>query len=505
MRFAKFAAALVAMMGIAGAPALAAGVLTVGNPFAPVSIDPALSGNGRAGTFLMPAYEPLVRTRPDGTIEPALAESWSVTPDNKTVTFTLRKDARFSDGEAVTAAAAKKSIEYWVGKKGPFSTNLATLTSIDVVDDYTFKITLGSGNPNIVSLFDTYWLTGDLISPKALDDGANLGAATFGAGPYVLDSASTIVGKSYVYTPNPYYYDKSKIYWDKVVISVFEDQNSAIPAMKTGQLKLLISDALTGHANETKLPENIRIVSNPVLWTGLFLSDRDGIVNPALKDVRVRQALNYGVDRALVTNALFGKLAEPTDQLQGKGFVGHDDAIEAKYPYDPVKAKALLADAGYAGGLELKTAYVHSTLSNILFQALAGQYRKIGVTLKGQEVQNSGRLRRPLRKSNSNSMIVNTNSGVPYLAKFQVLDPKGGYNYYNTEDPKLAQLIADASALPADKSEDAWKKVYAYVADIAWFAPISAMHVVYFATSDIDAPKPGQSTVIDLVRVKPAP
>ena len=504
MRIVKSTAALAAAMWLSGAPAMAGGVLTVGNPFAPVSMDPAFSGNGRAGTFLMPAYEPLVRSRPDGTFEPALAESWTVTPDNKSVTFALRKDAKFSDGEPVAAAAAKKSIEYWVGKKGPFSTNLATLTSIDVVDEHTFKITLSSGNPNILSLFDTYWLSGDLISPKALDSGVNLGAATAGAGPYVLDPANTIAGKSYAYLPNPYYYDKSRIYWDKVVISVFEDQNSAIPAMKTGQLKLLVSDPLTGHANENKLAPNMRIVSDPVQWTGLFLSDRDGVVNPALKDIRVRQALNFGVDRALVTTALFGKLAEPTDQLQGRGFMGHDDANEAKYPYDPVKAKALLTDAGFGSGLELKTAYVHSTLSNILFQALAGQYHKIGVTLKGVELQNLGAVAPGAAQKQYDSLIANTNSGVPYLAKFQTLDPHGSYNNYQTEDPKLAQLIAEASALPADKSEEAWKKVYAYVADIAWFVPISAMHVVYFATSDIDAPKPGQSTVIDLVRVKPA-
>ena len=206
----------------------------------------------------------------------------------------------------------------------------------------------------------------------------------------------------------------------------------------------------------------------------------------------------------MVTQALFGKLAEPTDQRQGKGFVGHDDAIEAKYPFDPAKAKALLAEAGYAGGLELKAGYVHSTLSNVLFQALAGQYRKIGVTLKGVEFQNLGALAPGAAQKQFDSVIANTNSGVPYLAKFQVLDPKGSYNYYNSVDSNLTQLIEEASALPADKSEEAWKKVYAHVADIAWFVPISAMHVVYFVTSDVDAPKPGASTVIDLARVKPA-
>ncbi|SDR57793.1 peptide/nickel transport system substrate-binding protein [Rhizobiales bacterium GAS191] len=501
----KITAAAASMFAVAYVgPGDAAGVLTVGNPFAPVSMDPAFSGNGRAGTFLLPAYEPLVRTLPDGSFEPALATSWSVSADNREVTFTLRQDAKFSDGEPVTAAAAKRSIEYWRSKNGPFATNLATATSIDVLEPYKFKIVLSSGNPNVVSLFDAYWLSGDLISPKALDAGANLGAQTFGAGPYKLDPSATIAGKSYAYVPNEFYYDKSKIKWDKVVISVFEDQNSAIQAMKTGQLKLLISDPLTGHDNAASLPKELRIISDPVQWIGLILSDRDGVVNPALKDVRVRQALNYGVDRKLVSMALFGNLGDPTDQLQGKGFIGHDEAIETKYPYDPAKAKALLAEAGYANGLEIKTAYVHNTLSAVFIQALAGQYRKIGVAIKGIESQNLGALANAFGQKQVDALIFNTNSGVPYLAKFQPLDVNGSVNYYHSVDPALTQLIADASALNADKADEAWKKVYAYVADIAWFVPVSAVHVVYFASNAIEAPKPGQSTVIDLIRVTPA-
>jgi hypothetical protein len=67
MRFLSFAAALAVAAGLSGPPTMAGGVLTVGNPFAPISMDPALSGNGRAGTFMMPAYEPLVRTRSSAT------------------------------------------------------------------------------------------------------------------------------------------------------------------------------------------------------------------------------------------------------------------------------------------------------------------------------------------------------------------------------------------------------------------------------------------------------
>jgi hypothetical protein len=77
------------------------------------------------------------------------------------------------------------------------------------------------------------------------------------------------------------------------------------------------------------------------------------------------------------------------------------------------------------------------------------------VTLKGVELQNLGAIAPGAAQKQFDSLITNTNSGVPYLAKFQVLDPKGSYNNYNSVDPKLTQLIDDASALPADKSEDA--------------------------------------------------
>ncbi len=65
-------------------------VLTVGSAFSPLSMDPALSGNGRAGVHLMPAYEPLVRTKADGSFEPALATHWELSGDGKAATFKLR-------------------------------------------------------------------------------------------------------------------------------------------------------------------------------------------------------------------------------------------------------------------------------------------------------------------------------------------------------------------------------------------------------------------------------
>ncbi len=479
-------------------------VLTIGNPFSPLSMDPSLSGNGRAGTHLLPAYEPLLRVRADGSFEPALASAWSLSADSKEATFTLRRDAKFSDGEPVTAAAAKASIEYWRNKKGPFSVNLANVTSVDVIDSHSFKVKLSSPNPALLNLFEAYWLVGDLISPKALATPDILGTQTFGAGPYRLDPAATVTGKMYTYVPNPHYYDKARIKWDKVVMVVYEDQNSAIQAMKAGQLKVLVSDPVTGHANASKLDKNIRTISEPVQWTGLIVVDRDGSVNPALKDVRVRQAINHAIDRKLIAKALLGDYADPTAQLQGKGFMGHDAANETRYPHDPAKAKALLAAAGYANGFEMKLSYVNNTLSSVMSQVLAGQFKKAGINVKLNEFQNFGAMNAAARAKGMEALVFNSNMGVPNLARFQTLAPKGSLNFYGNEDATLAQLIDEAGNLPLSKADAAWKKVYAHVVELAWFAPIASTHTVYFVTDAVKTPKIGQSVIIDMINVVPA-
>ena len=494
-------------LGLMGSPAaLAQGakVLTIGMPFSPLSMDPSMSGNGRAGVHLSPAYEPLIRTQADGKFAPGLATAWQISADSKEATFTLRQNAKFSDGEPVTAEAVKKSIEYFVGKKGPFAANLASMTGIEVLDKYKFKVKLSMPQPGMLSLFDAYFNSGDIISPKALENPAQLGTASFGAGPYKLDMATTITGKSYTYVPNEHYYDKSRIKWDKVVVQVFEDQNAGIQAMKAGQLKVLVSDPFTGNANAGNLPADLRIVSDPVQWTGLILTDREGVFQPELKDVRVRQAINYALDRKLISQALFGKMAEPTDQLQSKGFMGYDPEIEKRYPYNPEKAKALLAEAGYPNGFELKLQYVNNTLSRFVTMAIAGQLKKVGIRAVTEEFQNFGAMNTAARNKKIGALMFNSNSGVPTLARFQTLDPKGSLNFHGSEDATLTKLIAEASLLPLDKAEASWKKVYAHVADIAWFAPVVASHTVYFVANSVKTPRIGQSVVIDVIDMVPA-
>jgi peptide/nickel transport system substrate-binding protein len=495
--------ALSQLVGVA--PALAQGqVLTIGNPLAPISLDPATSGNGRAGTALMPAYEPLVRMGADGKLLPALALSWEQSADGKDVTFTLRKDAKFSDGEPVNAEAVKKSIEYYRNAKGPFQINLANITAIDILEPYKVRIKNSQPQPALTALFEAYWLGGDIISPKALANPAQLGTQTFGAGPYMLDAAATITRKSYSYVPNPHYYDKSKQKWDKVIITIFEDQNSAIQSLKAGQTKVLVSDPITANANAANLPKELRIVSEPVGWSGVIIMDRDGVVNPVLKDIRVRRAMNHAVDRPLISKVLFGKFAEPSVQLQGKGFMGYDPANESKYTYDVSKAKALLAEAGYdKNPREIRMGYVNNSMSVTLSQVVMQQFKRVGLNIKPVEYQNFGAMLQAEAKKEVELLVFNTNFGIPNLAKNQTLE-KGSLNMLKTSDAKLSSLMAEAANLPLSQADAAWKKVYAHVVDLAWFAPIGHTHVAYFAHESVKMPRVGSSIVIDVTNMEPA-
>jgi peptide/nickel transport system substrate-binding protein len=223
-----------------------------------------------------------------------------------------------------------------------------------------------------------------------------------------------------------------------------------------------------------------------------------------MKDVRVRRAINMALNRPLIGRALFGKYIEPSVQLQGKGFLGYDAANEDKLPYSLDKAKALLTEAGYPNGISITIGYVNNTLSNTMVQAIAAQLKRANITVKTAEYQGFGPMLGAFAKKEHEILFFQTNFGPPNVARFQTLMPKGSLNPYGSEDPEMLKLIAEASSLPESKSEAAWKKVYARVVDLAWFAPIGAAHGVYFASDKIKMPRMGASLVVDVINMEPA-
>ena len=486
------------------APKKSTETLTISSALMPNSLNPAISGNGRAGVALYPAYEPLVRSKEDGTIEAALATAWKASDDLKQITFTLRKNVKFSNGEALTPDAVKNSIMFYKNYKGaPYAVNLKDLSDITTSGDSEVTIKFSTPQPDILSMFNAAFNYGDIIAPAGIKNPDDLAKNTYGAGPYMIDASQTVSGSKWVYVPNPNYYDQSKIYWPKIEMSYYADQNSAMQAFKAGQIMYMVTDPLTANANVATLPAGARAIYSPAQWTGVIFSDRSGSVVKPTGDVRVRQALNYATDKAAIVKALFGQFGAPTNQLQVEGFIGYDKANDSAYPYDPAKAKALLAEAGYPNGFEITIAYVKNTLNEGQFTAIQSQWKEVGVTVKGYTMASTPEIATLAAKGNIGGILGQSNSNSPYLAYNQPLAKTGSYNIYGSTNPELDKLYVAAVNAPASGQEAAWKAVHKWVVDQAWFDVIAALPAVAIASSKVNAPKPGAALVTDFVNITP--
>ena len=486
------------------APKKSTETLTISSALMPNSLNPAISGNGRAGVALYPAYEPLVRSKEDGTIEAALATAWKASDDLKQITFTLRKNVKFSNGEALTPDAVKNSIMFYKNYKGaPYAVNLKDLSDITTSGDSEVTIKFSTPQPDILSMFNAAFNYGDIIAPAGIKNPDDLAKNTYGAGPYMIDASQTVSGSKWVYVPNPNYYDQSKIYWPKIELSYYADQNSAMQAFKSGQIMYMISDAVTANANAATLPAGAKVLYSPAQWTGIIFTDRTGSVIKPTGNLKVRQALNYATDKTAITKALFGDYGKATNSLQVEGFIGYDKALDTQYPYDPAKAKALLAEAGYPNGFDITIAYVKNTLNQGQFEAIQSQWKQVGVNVSGYIMANVGEIAGLPAKGNIGGILGQSNSNTPFIAYNQPLAKNGSYNIYGSTDPELTKLYTAAVNAPQKDQEAAWKAVHKWVVDNAWFDVIAALSAVAFAGPKVTAPVPGASLVTDIVNIVP--
>lgn len=365
-----------------GSSAGADKTLTIAAPTKPGSLDPTKTSNGATQNYYQElAYAPVLDKDAKGDLIAGLATKWGWAPGFEGTRFdlTIRSGVKFADGEAVTADAVAKSLAFFSqNASGPTAASYAgwkvTATGADTV-----QIVTATPSPILPDLLTPYNIGGNIISPKGLADPSALATKTFGAGPYVYDPAQSVAGDHYVYTPNKNYYDRSKIHFDKVVIKVISNQNSALQALKSGQVDLLDGDAtLVSSAKAAKLT-----VTSAVSGFGaMFLVDWRGTLVPALGQLKVRQALNYALDRKAIAQAVFGAFGSPTEQPNTPGWDAYDPALQSRYSYDPAKAKQLLADAGYPQGFTFNVVYTaFEPQTTKMVQAEAAQLAKIGVTM----------------------------------------------------------------------------------------------------------------------------
>jgi peptide/nickel transport system substrate-binding protein len=368
------AVALAAVLTTATAPVGAAGTFRIAVGVDLDTVDPAQMTTTTVANMVDYVAETLTSLSPDGKVQPLLAESWALSPDGLTYTFKLRKGVVFHDGTPFDAKAVKFTFDRLKDPaiRVPTRGSLP-LKEIEAVDASTVKVTLTRPSaPFLGALSQT---TTAIVSPAAADKNGNEYkniVHTVGTGPYVFKERKK--GESFTVTLNDKYWGK-KPHFDTVVFRIVPEAATRESLILAGQVDLIVLPPIAD------IPALQR---NPAVKVLLAPSDRTMFISlnttkPLLNDVKVRQALNYAVDKkAIVQNVLFGA-ADEMDAPMASSLFGYCKV--GSYEYNPAKAKQLLTEAGVKPGTKLT--FHHPTGRYVqdreASQAVAGYLREVGI------------------------------------------------------------------------------------------------------------------------------
>jgi peptide/nickel transport system substrate-binding protein len=457
------------------------GTLTVAYSSVPQTLDPAKTVQNNS-LYQALAYEPLIVRRSDGSLQPGLALSWRyVGSDNTELQLTLRPHVKFSDGSTLTAQDVVDHFHYVLQAGGQFVPLFAG-DRFTATGPLTVVIKTPKPNPDLPTLLTQDDVVGGVISPLGLKNKPKLGTQTFGAGPYQLDPSATVAGDHYTFVQNPNYYDKKSVHWKKVVVRAITNPQSTLNAMKTGQVDFAVGDASTLAAAKQA---GLDVTMTPLLWIGVTLADRGGTIAKPLADVRVRQALNYATDRETISSALFPDNGRPTSQLTVPGGYGYDKALDNAYPYDPDKAKALLAQAGYPGGFSLKIVTADYQSMNLVAEALVQQWKKVGVTLQVTDRSDANQYSSEAFGAKYPAFMTIFGQQPIWTEGPSLFLPSALFNPFHTADPELQSLYDEAARAAVAAKPAADQRVEAWLVHNAWFVPVVATGLPFYAAKTV--------------------
>jgi peptide/nickel transport system substrate-binding protein len=455
----------------AGGDAGSGGTLNLGSTVQPVGYDTNSLQSANYLPYFQAVYDTLIRMEPDGTLVPMLATDWEWSEDRLTLTLTLRDDVTFTDGAAFDANAAKANLDTYRASSATDAKFLKDISEVTVVDDKTVAIHLSQPNPALAVYFTR--APGLMISPDALGT-ADLKTQPVGSGPYKLDPTQTVIGSKYVYTRNEDYWDKDLVKYDQIVFSYFADATASLNALRSGQVNaanVLVADApvveSAGYTiNQTQFD-----------WLGLSFFDRAGTQVPALADVRVRQALNYAIDAEQILKTVGDDRGTLTRQVFSKDSPAYVEDLDKMYPYDPAKAKELLAEAGYADGFTLPMPTTGS-FDPALYATVKQQLADVGVAVENTDVGQD--LIADLKAAQYPATLMQFGQPIDWQVINEFLATPAPWNVFKVADPKVDEIVARIqTATTEDEQTAATKELNTYVVEQAWFNPWYRLDTLY--------------------------
>lgn len=290
-------------------------------------------------------YDPLVNYGDGGQYEPGLAESWEISPDGKEYIFHLRKGVKFSDGSDFNADAMLFNVARWKDKPSTASISVYNnMTGIEKIDDYTVKMTFNKNYYPYLSEL-TYTRPCRMMSPNSVSPEGDVNGefqTPIGTGPWMIESCEE--GVQTVLVPNPYYWgEKPKV--DKLVLKVIKDGDARLMALQSGEVDFSAESLQTEDIQMLAKDENLTTMASPGSrgFHLIFNYEKE-----ALQDKKVRQAINYAIDRdSIANNLLEGNGIAAKGMFNAEVVPYVTDANSPGYAFEPEKARQLLKEAGY--------------------------------------------------------------------------------------------------------------------------------------------------------------
>ena len=459
---------LVPLIGSAGAAPEGQLTWAVHVSLAPAWFDPAeTAGIITPFMFLYAIHDALVKPMPGAALAPSLAESWTVSPDARSYEFVLRRGVTFHNGDPVTADDVKFSMERYRGAgAGPFKARIA---AIDVLDAQRVRFRFKQPWPDFLTFYGTPatgagWIVPRKYVEKVGDDGFK--KAPIGAGPYRFVSFSP--GIELVLEANEHYWRKTPNV-KRLVFKAVTEETTRLAMLKRGEVDIAYS--IRGPlAEELRRTAGLTLAPNYPPGT-FWLVFPEQWTNPKSPwaDTRVRLAANHAIDRAAINEAETLGFSKITGNIVPQAF--EFAWASPIHPYDPGRARRLLAEAGFPNGFDAGDYYCDSSYAN-LGEAVVNYLKAVGIRTQLRPLERAAFIAQNRDKKLKN--IIQTASGAAGNAatRLDAFVAAGGTFTYGSYPDIDGLLQEQAGETDLKKREAILHRIQQMLHERAVFAPI---------------------------------
>jgi peptide/nickel transport system substrate-binding protein len=400
------------------------------------NFDPATELNDCGFTIMSNIYQSV--TAPGQyAISGGVAQSWTISNNAETVTLHIRPNMVFSNGQPVTSTDVMNSLLNT--KKSPLRSSLFAITSIATPDPDTAVVQLSKPT------------AGDFLWAMSYIDGSVYPSSTFataatspiGSGPFTLKSEQP--GSSILLVKNPKYWDSAAYPLSAVDFVEVSTGPQAVSAITSGAVDMISLDPQ--QYTEVKHDSNIGTAITQS-YDYIVLNTRNNTA--PFNNVKVRAALEYAIDRAAINRVVFAGVGRPAYQPFPSNSPGYNKKVGQKYVYDPKKAKAMLAAAGFKHAVPFKLMVPSGdTTFQRLSTIMQSEMQAAGFKVSIQLIPGSDLLQDVYLKGEGNALLsADLTNGPDISNTFEAEYEKGGFpaHYLGTEDDAIAPMILAANA-----------------------------------------------------------